>query len=150
MSDFSLNTKKLDSLIKAFKNIPKVRVGVLGDKNSRGGGDKTNADIGVIHEFGNDGMPVRSFLRMPISDHLEEYLENSGDFDPDALKKVIAEQSLHEYMARIGRIAETVVAEAFASGGFGQWKPSNMEYKKVQQTLVESQKLRDSISSEVE
>lgn len=148
--EFKLDTKKLDALVKAFKGkIPKARVGVLSSKASRSGKDaNNNASIGAIHEFGI-GMPQRSFLRIPIADNLMKYLERSGAFKKTAVSEVIKTKQLGTFMAKIGVVAETVVLDAFASGGFGKWKPSQMRYKKVKQTLVETQQLRNSISSEV-
>lgn len=108
-----------------------------------------NAEIGTFHEFGTDKLPVRSFLRMPITTQLGKYLKKTKAFDKAALKKILAEGDMVVWLRKVGLIAETVIAEAFDTGGFGQWKPSNMSRKKVQQTLVETQQLRNSISSEV-
>lgn len=153
--DMQYDTKILDKLAKTFRGkLPSVKVGILGDTNNRTGEEhgpqlETNASIGAKHEFGEDGMPVRSFLRVPISDNLQKYLENSGAFDQALADKVAKEGGIWLWMEIVGKIAETIVADAFDSGGFGKWKPSNMKFKKVQQTLVETQQLRNSISSEV-
>lgn len=145
-----LDDNRLQKLIKSLKGkVPKVRIGVLGDKDARQGTEKTNAEIGAKHEFGLDGMPQRSFLRMPLNNFLMNYIEKNKGFDEDVLSKVIKEGSIRVWVGMVGGIAEEVVQEAFNSGGFGQWKPSNMEHKKVQLTLVETQQLRNSISSEV-
>lgn len=146
-----INDKGLKKLLKAFDNIPLVKVGVLRGHTKRF--DKkdgeTNAEIGAKHEYGLDGMPVRSFLRMPITLKLQKALRDSGAFTEEALAEVIRAGSLSLYMEKIGAVAEDVVAGAFATGGYGQWKPSNMKYKENLQTLVETHQLRDSISSEV-
>ena len=162
--DTELNMKGLEQLLKGFKDLPTVRVGILGDKSASRrdniaktgkkfkGGDlsvQTNADIGLKHEFGKDGMPIRSFLRMPLTVGLQAALEQSKFFDENALKKVILAGNLNEWFAKIGIVAESVIMDAFDSGGFGKWKPSNMKYKHNQQTLVETQQLRNSITSEV-
>lgn len=182
-----INTKGLDALLKAFKNVPTARVGILGSKGgarvqeqaarkalketkqfktanpegrkellsdvkaayASGNGVRNNAEIGAKHEFGEDGMPQRSFLRVPLIDHLNKYIESSGLFSKQVLQQVIAERSIRAWVQNIGLVAETVIGEAFDSGGFGKWKPSNMKYKKVHQTLVETQQLRNSITSEV-
>lgn len=143
-----LDTKKLDQLIKAFKVIPEGKIGVLGSKNGRKD-DGSNATIGAKHEFGQDGMPQRSFLRMPLTENLGEYLENSGTFNEEVLKQVIKEGSIVKWVKEIMIVCEHVVADAFETSGFGKWKLSNMKYKKNHQTLVETQQLRNSITSEV-
>ena len=126
--------------------IPYVKVGILGDKTDRKGGAKTNAEIGARHEFGEEG---RSFLRMPLIEEFQKYLDKAKVFDEETLIKVIEDGKLNEWITKIGIVAEQVIGDAFATGGFGRWKPSNMKYKKVHQTLVETTQLRDSITSEV-
>lgn len=143
-----LDTKAMDQLIKAFKTQPVARVGILGKSNARvpaGGATevKTNAEIGAAHEFGSGSMPIRSFLRIPISWHLDKYLNKAGAFDKDTLKKVIAEGTIVPWWEKVAITAHTIVLDAFASGGFGLWPPSNMAKKKVHQTLVETQQLRN-------
>lgn len=148
-----MNLKPLERLLKSLKgNIPEVRVGILGDKDARTKGNaKSNATIGAKHEFGSAEVPQRSFLRVPITEHMQEYLDKSGFFDKDALSKVITNASLIVWVKKIGLIAETIVADGFASGGFGKWaKWRNPNYtNNTGQILVDTQQLRNSISSEV-
>lgn len=142
--------KGLKNFIAAFKGkIPHARVGILGGKNLRKSEGPTNAEIGLRHEFGKAGMPVRSFLRVPIIDNLQAGLDESGAFNQDALEKVIAEKSIKNWVAKIGIVAEGIVLEGFHTGGYGKWKPSFMKYKKVQLTLIETNQLRNSITSDV-
>jgi phage gpG-like protein len=174
MSDeaFTLNTKNLDGLLKALKtNMSKARVGILGQKTVRGqvevkGGKSvnatsgvtpkgkidvtTNAAVGALHEFGTDKMPQRSFLRVPLSDHLQKELEGSGAFSPDELKKVVKEASMLPWLTRISIIAEKIVQGAFDSGGYGKWPAWEKGYTNNSgQILVDTQQLRNSITSEV-
>jgi hypothetical protein len=145
-----INTKGLDQLIKALNgSIPHARVGILGDKNSRDGKANSNATVGAAHEFGTSSLPIRSFLRVPISENLQRYLEKAGAFTPEAFALVLKQKSLMPWMRKIAVLAESIVADAFDSGGFGKWTPSNMDYKKNHQTLVETQQLRNSVTSEV-
>lgn len=148
MSEF--NDKNLMKMIKALKQVPQAKVGILGDKNARSKDKLTNAQIGAKHEFGEDGMPIRSFLRFPISTYLQKYLDNSGAFNKDTLSEVIKLGTIKPWVQKIAITAESIVQEAFATGGFGQWKPSHMEDKKVHLTLVETQQLRNSITSRVD
>lgn len=144
-----IDTRGLDQFIRALKSVPKSRVGILGEKNARDSkGGETNASIGARHEFGK-GKKLRSFLRMPLTNYLQKYLDKSDAFDKETLSKVIAEGSLIPWLKKVALTAENVVGDAFKTGGFGEWFPSNMKYKKVQMTLVETQQLRNSITSEV-
>ena len=144
-----INTKGLDQLIKAMGKVPTARIGILGDNTNRQKNKNTNATVGAAHEFGTEKLPIRSFLRIPISENMDKYLEKSGAFDTDAIKKVIKESSLFVYWQKIALVGERIVADAFSTGGFGKWKPSDMTHKKNQQTLVETKQLRDSIASDV-
>ncbi len=149
-----LNVKGLEALLKALKGKqPVARVGILGGKTTRGSGTSqnapTNAQIGAWHEFGTSRLPVRSFLRMPISTQLDKRMQASGDLDPGVVKEILKLGSLVPWLKRIAVMAEGIVLEAFDTGGFGTWIPSNMQRKKVHQTLIETAQLRNSITSEV-
>lgn len=152
MLEVELKTGHLDRLIKSLSGeLPSVKVGILGAKTARHGSTaNTNAAVGLKHEFGQEGMPIRSFLRMPLTEQMQRYLDNSKAFTKDVLKDVLAELSIIPWLKKIGIIGETIVLDGFNSGGFGKWKPSIMTKKRNHQTLVETQQLRNSISSEVE
>lgn len=147
MAEFS--TKGLDQILKALKGKqPYARIGVLGTSAGRGGGP-SNAEIGAAHEFGTSTLPVRSFLRMPLTENLDKRLASAGAFNKDALNRLVKEGSMVSWVEKLAILAEAIVGEAFDSGGFGRWKPSDMSRKKIKQTLIESQQLRNSITSEV-
>jgi hypothetical protein len=146
----------LQNLIQSLNgDLPRAKVGVLGKESDRGGNlvkyaeDITNADVGLKHEFGTENLPQRSFLRIPITEHLQKFLNKSGAFSTDALKEIMQARSFEPFIRKLGVVGESIVLEGFDSGGFGKWKPSNMKFKKNHQTLVETQQLRNSIASEV-
>lgn len=151
MSDdaFEMNLKPLDKLIRALgAKPPKAKIGVLGSRRSDS--QLSNAQIGAFHEFGTSTHEVRSFLRMPLTDHLQGELEQSGMFTREVAERVIAEGSLRPWVGLAALVAEGVVQTAFDTGGYGKWPPSDMRYKKNPQTLVETQQLRNAITSKVE
>jgi hypothetical protein len=155
----------LEDLVKALENnIPRVKVGVIGSSEERdeetsalnegdgsfmGGDNPTNAEVGVLHEFGTENLPMRSFLRMPLTEKMKKFMSEAGAFNEETLKKIMEEKSFLEFAKKMGVVAETVVLTSFDTGGFGTWIPSNMNFKKNKQTLVETQQLRNSIASEV-
>lgn len=144
------NSAALKGLERAFSDRNShAKVGVLGDRNARPEKGKTNAEVGVKHEYGLDGLPIRSFLRMPLTTKFEKKLKESPNFRPEKFNKVVEEKSLEEYIRGMGLVGEDVVRDAFDTGGFGEWTPSNMARKNNHQTLVETQNLRNSITSEV-
>lgn len=149
----SLNDKVLKEFIEAYSGkIPVARVGILGASVRSPSSDKeekeppTNAEIGSYHEFGTSKMPRRSFLKEPIMNHFEEYLvKASRDF------KISSNLDPERFMRKIGILGERIVLDAFHTGGFGKWDAvKDMDRKKIKQILVESQQLRNSITSDVE
>lgn len=151
-----LEVKGLENLLKALKaKPPEARVGILGSKTVRSptpGESQTsnNATLGAIYEYKLDpNRPGGSFLRVPVSDHLQGEMERSGAFDKETLAEVVKAGSVLPWLKKVATLAEGIVLEAFATGGFGKWKPSDMTRKKNHQTLVETKQLRDSITNEV-
>lgn len=176
MSDddaFKMNTKGLDGILKALKNnMYRARVGILGSKTVRSQVPKqavyksldankkppkgkfdatTNASLGALHEFGSSKMPIRSFLRVPIAEHLQANLENSNAFSKEALEQVVRDGWFVPWLEKIAIVAEKIVAEAFASNGFGKWPAWKTKgyQNNTGQILVDTQQLRNSITSEV-
>lgn len=158
MSDdtVTLNVAGLDKLIKALKKQPpSARVGILGDKNSRTakGKHSSNAEVGAVHEFGAParGIPSRSFLRIPLTDNLQKYMEKENALDKDVLADVVRQGSVVPWLQKIAVLAEKIVADAFSSGGFGKWPAWKTPgyTNNTGQILVDTQQLRNSITSEV-
>lgn len=151
----TLNMTGLDKLIRLMGvKPPTAKVGILGTKVARDAkagteGGLNNAEVGSFHEFGSGNNPQRSFLRVPIAELLEKRMESSGALDKDVLAEAVASGSLTPYMKKIAVLAEDIVLGAFDSGGYGKWQPSNMAHKTNAQTLVETQQLRNSVTSEV-
>ena len=149
-NDTEMRLEGLDKLVKALKAKPPViKVGILGKGAARAGGKVTNAYVGYVHEYGKGKNPKRSFLREPLQAYLGPRMIAQGALDQNVLKAVIASGSLIAWCEGIAVLAEGIVLEAFDTCGFGKWQPSNMSRKKVKQTLVETQQLRNSISSKV-
>lgn len=172
-----IDTRLLDGLAAAIKSSKaRGRIGILGDKSLRSGhgtelkgkGTKslvanaknaklksgdfenlTNAAIGAAHEFGTSKLPQRSFLRVPIADKLPKEMVDAGLLDKNVVKEVIKTKSVVPWLKKVMILCEGIVADAFDTGGFGKWKPSNMKNKTNKQTLVETQQLRNSITSDV-
>ncbi len=152
MSDdgVTLNTNGLDKLLKALGGKqPVARVGILGDGSARTSGSLSNAEVGAAHEFGTSRLPQRSFLRIPISENMQKYLDDSGALDKAVMLQVIKEGTVLPWLKKVAVLAETIVHDAFDSAGFGKWQPSNMAAKSNHQTLIETGQLRNSITSEV-
>lgn len=148
MSDeTTLDTRKLQELLKAIKgNKSMARVGILASGAARGGNGPNNATIGAYQEFGTSTIPSRSFLLMPLVLFMKKKLAGAKGFDEATYKKVLETKSTVPWMEKIGKIAVELITEAFDTAGFGMWQPDRSP---KHPPLVESGRLRDSISSEV-
>lgn len=148
----TVNLKGLEDLRKQLGNEYVTRVGVLGGKVSRhDGGPMTNADIGVVHEFGSESanIPARSFLRMPVETHGKEITKAMGGA---MVKKAVESGNIKQVYQILGVVAERIVDDAFATGGFGQWpvlQQSTIDKKGSSAILIDTAELRRSISSDV-
>lgn len=155
MSDtVEIKTAGLDQLLKALKAAPpSARVGILADRTMRSNTHlgETNAGVGASAEFGSEHSPMRSFLRVPITDNLQNKMDESGALDEGVLKEVIRIGTVLPWLKKVAVLAEGIVAEAFETGGFGEWPAwRNPDYRNnTGMLLVDTQQLRNSISSEV-
>lgn len=146
----------LDKLLKALKQkAPVARIGILGEKNTRAGSGAAagNATIGAVHEYGSlsQGIPQRSFLRVPLTDRLGKDMEKAGALSEAEFKEVLKTGSVVPWLKKIAIMAEGIVRQAFDTGGFGKWpKWKDPNYtNNANQLLVDTGQLRDSITSEV-
>ncbi len=110
----------------------RVKVGVLGNKAERQDEDWNkekinNPTLGAIHEFGSKtrNIPARSWLRMPLTLFLPKRVDQIGRH---VWRALILRRGLKEALKDLGVLAESVIQEAFATGGFGQWAPLSARY----------------------
>jgi hypothetical protein len=153
-------TVKLDGL-KQFKKFLTaegyVKVGILGDKaqTPHAGTDKTNAQIGVVHEFGrkNNQKPhARSFIRYPI-EHKSKQILQELSAQKEKIEALFATGDPIVFYKMLGLAAEKAIIEAFETGGFGSWEkldPKTIARRpnKSDTILVNEGQLKGSISSQ--
>ncbi len=126
-----------------------TRVGVLGGNSEREEGELTNAEIGAVHEFGNEVNPPRSFLRFPLQLKGKEIIKALSS---KSAREAFESGDYEEVYKILGISAEVVVQEAFETGGFGQWpalKPETVAKKGSAAKLIETGELRKAITSDV-
>lgn len=153
----TLEIRGLEKLLKALKTSrpPIARVGILGAEGSTQhatGAPATNAEIGAVHEFGSPtrGIPMRSWLRMPLNHYLNKQLEQAGAFTKDEAKEVVKTGSLLPWVTKMGIVAVSIVQDAFGSNGFGSWAPWKNGYSNnTGSILVDTQQLRNSVTYDV-
>ena len=150
-----VDISQMKALSEALGDNFEIRVGILGSNATRknGKGGVTNAEIGFIQEFGSmkKKIPARSFLWMPLSLYLVDYLKKKKGFGEKEVKKATKDGTLLGLAKKIGIVAEEVIQEAFRTRGFGNWKankPSTIKRKGSDSPLIDTGELRRSITSE--
>lgn len=139
-----------------------IKVGIVGEKGAatrekkdEDTEDLSNAEIGLKHEFGvfggfgEDNIPMRSFLEMPLTTKFKSILKAMSS---TTARSKLEKGKIEDFWGIIGAAAEAVIQDAFESGGFGKWKPLSpiTKLKKgSSQILIDSAQLRKSITSEV-
>lgn len=144
------DNKKLQKFIDALSgDLPVARVGIIGSSQPRSDG-QTNAEIGLRHEFGY-GVEKRSWLRDPLINVLPDQLEKQKFNWEQAIMDAVDNGTLVELIRNIGKLGEIVVVNGFNNGGYGKWAPwKDPKYmNNTGMILVDTQQLRNSISSEV-
>ena len=128
----------------------KAQVGLFENTAFRkpGRGEITdNPSLGLEHEFGNPmtNLHPRSFLQMPLEQHMGEVLKF------DWLRRIRA-TGVKSAVKLLGVLGEETVQEAFATGGFGQWpalKEETIRRKGSSRILIDSAQLRKAVTSRV-
>ena len=140
----------LNKVLKGLKGNYYTKVGILGTKDNRASTGKeaaSNAEIGVVQEFGSfkNNIPARSFLRMPLIEKRKELIAAAAK-ERRRLERGLVKGGVKQLFALIGLKAEEIIQKAFESGGFGKWQ----ELKHRDGTpLIDTGQLRRSITSKV-
>lgn len=151
-----INDKMLNRLAKQLKEpMPRLLVGIMGAKNIRKKEtDIDNASVGVTHEFGSpsEGIPKRSFLRMPLSLKLNSEISGFLPLPNSWQKKLVTRDGWDLFMRKTGALSLKIIKSAFQTRGFGTWKPwRNKNYSNnAGMVLVDTTQLRDSITFRIE
>ena len=129
------------------------------------GKDMNNAEVGFANEFGSvteyhqvsattgkslsgSGVPERSFLRVPLTNHMDSKEEVVGRGVMSVLEGNIKPD---DAAGILGLAGVEVVDEAFATGGYGLWPPNSdrtAAWKGHARPLIDTGQLADSIASE--
>ena len=160
MEQDSIDLEGLDKLLKAIttKELPYAKIGVLGGGSEARKADEkkkstiNNAELAAVHEYGapDRGIPSRSFLRMPLTDHLPQKLEQGGLFSEDEAKEVLKLGTLTPWMRRVAALAVGTCKEAMTNNGWGKWPAWKPGYtNETGQMLNATGQLKDSIDMEV-
>jgi hypothetical protein len=127
-----------------------AEVGLLAETSGRSSGrGKSNPDIGFVHEFGSvlQNIPERSFIRMPLMVHLGNAVSSGIDWF-----RLLKFRGVKFVLAKLGVVAEDLIQEGFATGGYGTWpalRPATIRRKNSSAILIESAQMRKAVTSRV-
>ena len=169
MLEVTLDLTGLDAVAGEIESVlsSALKVGILPEHNARDDGD-TNAVVGLKNEFGWGPsetspeqesvrgrshmewgrIPQRSFLRVPLIEHLGRKINESESVIKEAVEGRLS-VGLPEI---IGSVATQTIQDAFDTAGFGKWQandPDTAKWKGSDRPLIDTNQLRDSIAFEV-
>jgi len=130
-----------------------AKLGIFGDKNKRDDNTgRTNADIGADHEFGvpSRNLARRSIFLDPLTIKGKELTKKVGQIID---RYIDEENGIETILELVGIYGESIVQEAFETGGFGAWQPikeATANRKGSSQILIHKSELRRSVTSKVE
>ena len=133
--------KFIGSVVKT--GIPKKQ----GDTQHSGG--QTVFEIGVVHEFGSPSknIPKRSFIREPIMNAQKEIIKlierNHKKVSENAMTATVA-------LNQLGIIASSIQKDSFSNNKWSALKPSTIKAKGSSAPLIDTGRLRNSITYIVE
>lgn len=135
--DFEINLDFIEKLTRSLAQIPKIEIGILDDSPRTDG--KSNVVIGTTHEYGApaQNIPMRSFLRIPLMDKLNNAINHSEAFDDNALKEIVKAGNLTPWATEIAKIGKEIVLGAFDSRGYGQWVEHAPDYENTTGKILE-------------
>ena len=145
----SLNLDNLEKLIKCLKDDKFVRVGIIGSKGTAQHDSKSglsNAELGSYHEFGGTSKngkeqpPQRSFLWMPLKEHLKFDNADMKEIKQAMWKQVFVKNAPDKFWQTLLTRALAIIEEAFDTEGWGQWK---MLSYKTHQLVDKKKKLKE-------
>jgi phage gpG-like protein len=150
MSELEI-VKRLKEVMKRAEQLNRIQlvVGIPSDENSRKESTGiTNAELGVIHEFGapEKGIPERSFMRSTASEEAENLGRLGNACIAECLK---GQKSAHDAFADVGAYLQGKIVEKITDGDFVANKEETAKRKKSSKPLIDTGQLRASITYEV-
>ena len=143
--------KRLKQVMKRAEQLNQLQlvVGIPNDETSReDSGEITNAELGVIHEWGapEKGIPERSFMRSTMS----EERENLGRLSKTQIALCLeGNTSPHDVFATIGAYLQGKIVDKITDGEFVPNNENTVKRKGSSKPLIDTGQLRASITYEV-
>lgn len=143
--------KRLKQVMKRAEQLNQMQLvaGIPNDETSReDSGEITNAELGIIHEWGapEKGIPERSFMRSTMS----EERENLGRLGKLQIAECLeGNTSPYDVFATIGAYLQGKIVEKITDGEFEPNNENTVKRKGSSKPLIDTGQLRGAITYEV-
>ena len=143
--------KRLKQVMKRAEQLNQLQLvaGIPNDETSReDSGEITNAELGIIHEWGapEKGIPERSFMRSTMS----EERENLGQLSKTQIALCLeGNTSPHDVFATIGVYLQGKIVDKITDGEFEPNNENTVKRKGSSKPLIDTGQLRGAITYEV-
>lgn len=143
--------KRLKQVMKRAEQLNQLQLvaGIPNDETSReDSGEITNAELGIIHEWGapEKGIPERSFMRSTMS----EERENLGRLGKVQIAECLeGNTSPHDVFATIGAYLQGKIVDKITDGEFKPNNENTVKRKGSSKPLIDTGQLRGAITYEV-
>lgn len=150
MSELEI-VKRLREITERAKQLNNIslNVGIPSDKNEREKSvEVTNAELGIIHEFGapERGIPERSFMRSTA----KEESKNVAKLAEIQIKESLnGEISAYDAFSVIGNYLQVKIVDKITDGNFEENTKETIKRKKSSKPLIDTGQLRASITYEI-
>lgn len=150
MSELEI-TKRLKEVTRRAEQLNRMQlvVGIPSNENSREESTGiTNAELGVIHEFGvpEKNIPERSYMRSTAS----EESQNLGRLAKIQISECLrGETSAHDAFATVGAYLQGKIVDKITDGDFEPNTEATVKRKKSSKPLIDTGQLRGAITYEV-
>lgn len=150
MSELEI-VKRLKEVMKRAEQLNQLQLvaGIPNDETSReDSGEITNAELGIIHEWGapEKGIPERSFMRSTMS----EEMENLGRLSKTQIALCLeGNTSPHDVFATIGAYLQGKIVDKITDGEFKPNNENTVKRKGSSKPLIDTGQLRGAITYEV-
>lgn len=150
MSELEI-VKRLREITERAKQLNNIslNVGIPSDKGEREkSSGVTNAELGIIHEFGvpERGIPERSFMRSTAKEESKNIAKLARIQITESLSGKI---SAYDAFSVIGVYFQNKIVEKITDGNFEENTKETIKRKKSSKPLIDTSQLRASITYEV-
>ena len=139
------NTGLIKQLKKQMKS-GKVKVGLPKGKSGAYDDGLTVIEVGAINEFGNEKIPERSFVRVPVQQNKIKYMDLARK---QAQKIYAGKTTVNDALGILGLFMSDKMKASFTDNDWQENAQSTINMKGSSTPLIDSGQLRQSITWQI-